>query len=209
MPLLNGKPNPDLIMPQIINQYLPSWVGLLLLLLVLAASMSTLASLVLVSSSAVAIDLIQWVVPQISRRTVMFLLRFLCVFFIGLSVYIALKPTIILVLMSLSWGTVAGAFLAPYLYGLYWPRTTKAGAWAGLVSGLIISLGLSFYYHLDGGVIPTIGTLAMLIPLGVVPLVSLMTPAFSWEHLAKVFGPGRVEIEKAEGLVSNDLGFGK
>lgn len=209
MPLLNGKPNPDMIMPMIIDRYLPEWVGLLLLLLVLAASMSTLASLVLVSSSAVAIDLIQGVAPQISRRTVMFLLRFLCVFFIGLSVYIALKPTIILVLMSLSWGTVAGAFLAPYLYGLYWPRTTKAAAWAGLASGLVISLGLSFYYHLDGSIIPTIGTLAMIIPLGVVPLVSLMTPAFSREHLARVFGPGRVELEKAKGLVSNDLGFGK
>ncbi|MDN5344177.1 MAG: solute:Na+ symporter, family [Clostridia bacterium] len=209
MPLLGGKPNPDLIMPQIINQYLPPWVGVLLLLLVLAASMSTLASLVLVSSSAVAIDLVQGAAPGVSRRAVMTLLRFLCIFFIGLSVYIALKPTIILVLMSLSWGTVAGAFLAPYLYGLYWPRTTKVGAWAGLLSGLLISLGLSFYYHLDGSVIPTIGSLAMIIPLGVVPLVSLVTPAFSREHLAWVFGSGRVSTVTSKGLVSDDLGFGK
>jgi SSS family solute:Na+ symporter len=120
-----------------------------------------------------------------------------------------LKPTIILVLMSLSWGTVAGAFLAPYLYGLYWPRTTRAGAWAGLLSGLAISLGLSFYYHLDGGVIPTIGSLAMIIPLGVVPVVSLVTPAFSREHLARVFGPGRVSTVTTKGLVTDDLGFGK
>ncbi|APC09482.1 sodium:solute symporter family transporter [Neomoorella thermoacetica] len=209
MPLLNGQPNPDLIMPQIINHYLPPWIGLLLLLLVLAASMSTLASLVLVSSSAVAIDLVQGGAPGVSRRIILALLRFLCFFFIGLSVYIALKPTIILVLMSLSWGTVAGAFLAPYIYGLYWPRTTKAGAWAGLLSGLAISLGLSFYYHLDGSVIPTIGSLAMVIPLGVVPMVSLVTPAFSREHLAKVFGADRTTTTATKGLVTDDLGFGK
>ncbi|MGB9660934.1 MAG: sodium:solute symporter family transporter [Moorellaceae bacterium] len=188
MPLLNGKPNPDLIMPLIVDRFLPEGVALLLLLLVLAASMSTLASLVLVSSSAVAIDLLQGAAPQISRRTVLFLLRFLCVAFIGLSVYIALKPTIILVLMSLSWGTVAGGFLAPYLYGLYWRRTTKAGAWAGLISGVALSLGLSFYYRLDSNLIPAIGSLAMILPLAVVPLVSLLTPAFSPEHLQRVFG---------------------
>ncbi|MDN5347841.1 MAG: solute:Na+ symporter, family [Clostridia bacterium] len=207
MPLLNGRPNPDLIMPQIMNQFLPPAIGLLILLLVLAASMSTLASLVLVSSSAVAIDLVQGGAPNVSRKTVLFLLRFLCLFFIGLSVYIALKPTIILVLMSLSWGTVAGGFLAPYLYGLYWPRTTKAGAWAGLITGVGLSLGLAYYYHLDGAVIPTIGTLAMVVPLGVVPLVSLVTPAFSREHLARVFGTeGVVAASPAKGLVTDDLG---
>ncbi|GFN21898.1 sodium:solute symporter family transporter [Thermanaeromonas sp. C210] len=188
MPLLNGTPNPDLIMPLIVDRFLPAGVGIILLLLVLAASMSTLASLVLVSSSAVAIDLLQGVAPQISRRAVLFWLRFLCVIFIGLSVYIALKPTIILVLMSLSWGTVAGGFLAPYLYGLYWRRTTKAGAWAGMLTGVALSLGLSFYYRLDGGLIPLIGSLAIIVPLAVVPLVSLLTPAFSREHLQQVFG---------------------
>lgn len=209
MPLLNGSPNPDLIMPQIISQYLPPWVGLLLLLLVLAASMSTLASLVLVSSSAVAIDLVQGSAPGLSRRTVVALMRFLCVCFIGLSVYIALKPTIILVLMSLSWGTVAGAFLAPYLYGLYWRRTTKAGAWAGMLTGLLLSLGLSFYYNLDGNLIPTIGSLAMIIPLGVVPLVSLLTPAFSREHLLKVFGSADLSQVVTKELATEDLGYRK
>ncbi|MDK2821309.1 MAG: solute:Na+ symporter, family [Clostridia bacterium] len=206
IPLLNGNPNPDLIMPQIIDQFLPPWVGLLIMLLVLAASMSTLASLVLVSSSAIAIDLIRGTVSGVSHRVIVTLLRVLCVFFIGLSVYIALKPTIILVLMSLSWGTLAGAFLAPYLYGLFWPRTTKAGAWAGLLSGFFISIGLSFYYHLDSSVIPTIGCLAMIIPLGVVPLVSLVTPAFSSKHLAKVFGANKVKNIVSKGLVTDDLG---
>lgn len=198
MPLLNGRPNPDLIMPLIIERFLPPGIGVVILVLVLAASMSTLSSLVLVSSSAVAIDLLQGAWPKISKRIVLSCLRLLCVIFIGLSVYIALKPTIILVLMSLSWGTVAGGFLAPYLYGLYWRRTTKAGAWAGFLTGVTLSLGLSFYYRLDSSIVPIIGSLAMLLPLAVVPAVSLFTPAFSPEHLKHVFG------EESPGL-SRDL----
>ncbi|SMB90486.1 solute:Na+ symporter, SSS family [Thermanaeromonas toyohensis ToBE] len=201
MPLLNGRPNPDLIMPLIIERFLPPGIGIVILLLVLAASMSTLSSLVLVSSSAVAIDLLQGAWPKISKRTVLLCLRFFCVLFIVLSVYIALKPTIILVLMSLSWGTVAGGFLAPYLYGLYWRRTTKAGAWAGFITGVALSLGLSFYYRLDSTIIPTIGSLAMLLPLAVVPVVSLFTPAFSPEHLKHVFG------EESPGLLRDLRGW--
>ncbi|MCG0277169.1 MAG: hypothetical protein L5656_01360 [Thermanaeromonas sp.] len=196
MPLLNGRPNPDLIMPMIIERFLPPGIGVVILVLVLAASMSTLSSLVLVSSSAVAIDLLQGAWPKISKRIVLLCLRLLCVIFIGLSVYIALKPTIILVLMSLSWGTVAGGFLAPYIYGLYWRRTTKAGAWAGFLTGVTLSLSLSFYYRLDSNVVPAIGCLAMLIPLAVVPVVSLFTPAFSTQHLKRVFGEERFELSR-------------
>ncbi|MEW6660920.1 MAG: sodium:solute symporter family protein [Bacillota bacterium] len=209
MPLVNGKPNPDMIMPNIVTIALPELIGVVILLLVLAASMSTLASLVLVSSSSIAIDLVQGVLsPQMEKKRVMLLLRILCLVFIAFSVYLALKPTIILVLMSLSWGTVAGAFLGPYLYGLFWPGATRAGAWAGMLAGLFTSLGLAWYYKMDAGVIPTIGSAAMLFPLLVVPIVSSLTRGFSQEHLNKVFG--RMEpiptVKSGKGLVTNDLG---
>lgn len=180
--------NPDLVVPMIIGEALPEAVSVLILLLVLAASMSTLASLVLVSSSAIAIDLVQGNCPGFGKRNTLILMRLLSVLFVGLSVYIALKPTIIVSLMALSWGTVAGAFLAVYVYGLFWKGTTRAGAWAGVLSGLAISIGFSLYYGLDAGLIPMIGAAAMVIPLLVVPLVSLLSPKFSQVHLNKVYG---------------------
>ncbi|GAW90846.1 sodium:solute symporter family transporter [Calderihabitans maritimus] len=206
--------NPDVIMPQIISQALPEAVAVVILLLVLAASMSTLASLVLVSSSAIAIDLVQEIIPNLKKDRVVLLMRVLCVVFIGLSLYIALKPTIILNLMSISWGTVAGAFLAPYLYGLYWKGVTRAGAWSGVISGLGISLGLSLLNWLQvklpftGGLsIPVIGSLAIVIPLLVVPAVSWITEGYPEEHLKRVFGYEKSQLECGkEGLVTHDLG---
>ncbi|MGI6552659.1 MAG: sodium:solute symporter family transporter [Bacillota bacterium] len=200
--------NPDLVVPLMISTALPETAAVLILLLVLAASMSTLASLVLVSSSAIAMDLVQGTLwPEIERRKVMILMRFLSVLFIALSVYIALKPTFILTLMALSWGTVAGAFLGPYLYGLFWKGATRAGAWAGMITGLTTSVGLALYYRMDGSLIPTIGSAAILLPLLVVPLVSIFSPKFSAEHLETVYGTAAVTAEYGqERLVTDDLG---
>ena len=208
---VTGAPNVDLIMPKIIAITMPEIAAIMIILLVLSASISTLSSLVLVSSSSLGIDLIKgYFLPNMSKHQSMVLVRGLCLLFIGLSLIIALtKPTIILTLMALSWGTVAGVFLAPYLYGLYWKKTTKAGAWAGALTGLLFSVGASIYVNFDAKLIPTIGSLAMLIPLVVVPAVSLITAGFSSSHIKLVFG----EIEETgltkqakEELVIGDLG---
>ncbi|ABO51693.1 SSS sodium solute transporter superfamily [Desulforamulus reducens MI-1] len=204
---LTGKPNPDLMVPKILMNTLPEWAVTLILLLVLSASMSTLASLVLVSSSAVTIDLLQGLYPTLPDGRKVGLMRLFCALFIALSVALALaKPTIILSLMAVSWGTIAGAFLAPYLMGLYWRRATATGAWIASLTGLTISLLFSFYVKLDAGMLPMIGSLAMLIPLLVLPLVSMVTEPLSEDHLEQVFGERcptgtlRVKNKKVEQL---------
>lgn len=184
--LPNG--NFDIIMPLMIRQALPEAAAVLILLLVLAASMSTLASLVLVSSSSIAIDLMKgFFRPNMSEKSTMSLMRWLSLLFIALSAYIALKPTFILSLMSLSWGTVSGAFLAPYLYGLFWKGATRAGAWAGMLTGVLFSVSLSLYFKMNSSLIPMIGSAAMIIPLIVLPAVSVLTPKLSETHLAYIF----------------------
>lgn len=199
MPTSGGVPNPDMIMPQIITLALPDAMATLILLMVLAASMSTLASLVLVSSSAVAIDLVQdTLYPNISRKANVLLMRVLCLVFIGLSVYMAVKPTVILNLMSISWGAVAGAFLAPYVYGLFSRGVTRAGAWAGIIFAVTLSLGLSLYYGFNGPQIPVIGSISIVAPLVIVPLVSAVTQKFPQEHLEKVFGEAAWEQNKVK-----------
>lgn len=189
MPASGGVPNPDMIMPQIITQVLPEAMAVIILLLVLSASMSTLASLVLVSSSAIAIDLVRdTLYPNIGKKANMVLMRVLCLVFVALSVYLAVKPTVILNLMSISWGAVAGAFLAPYFYGLFSRSVTRAGAWAGIISAVSISMGLSLYYGFNGPEIPVIGSIAIVSPLLIVPLVSAVTRKLPEEHLERVFG---------------------
>lgn len=190
MPAAAGKPNPDLIVPEIIRMTMPEIFAVIILALVLSASMSSLSSLVLVSSSAVSIDLIQGrILPGIKKDKLMLLMRALCVLFILMSLLIALaKPAIILTLMAVSWGTVAGVFLAPYIYGLFWKGATRAGAWAAAISGLVISLGLGVYFKFDSALIPMVGSLAMVIPLGVLPAVSAFTEKLPERHLASVFG---------------------
>jgi len=171
----SGAINFDLIVPNLLTSYLPATLLALILLLVLSASMSTLSSLVLVSSSAVAIDLYGGRVETgTGKDRSVAMMRFLSVIFVIISYFISrYQFEIIVTLMSLSWGAVAGAFAGPYLYGLFWKRATKVGAYAGLLSGLGIEIIL--FYALGPANSPLAASIAMVVPFLVIPLVSLVT----------------------------------
>lgn len=186
--------NPDMVMPTLVSTYLPNYLMVVILMLVLSASMSTLAGLVLVSSSALAIDLGEgrlW--PAHRKDTTVWVMRVLCVVFVLLSVYFALSKTPILAMMSFSWGTIAGAFLAPYLYGLFWRRGTREAAWMSLFTGLLISVVWASISGLDASRSPLIGSVSMIVPLVVYPVVSVLTPALPDRHIRKCFGAERSE----------------
>lgn len=173
----------DKLVPDLVNMKLHPVLMAVILLLVLSASMSTLSSLVLVSASAITIDLYKgYINPKVGKRSELYLMRTLCALFVLLSYLIALKqPSWIVTLMSVSWGSVAGAFLAPYMYGLFWKRTTKPGAYAGMLSGLLTSNGLVLYasYFLSPPfaqlLTPLFACIAMVVPFLIVPIVSLLT----------------------------------
>lgn len=167
------KPSPDLIIPQMIANHIPAWVAALILLLVLSASMSTLSSLVLVSSSAVCVDLLADIDFFKKGNRQVIALRVLSFVFIVVSVIIAvLKPAIILSLMALSWGAVSGSFLAPYIYGLFSKKINKFGAISGTITGLSTTLIFSIYYKFNPSYLPMISVFGMFLPFLVVPLVS-------------------------------------
>jgi SSS family solute:Na+ symporter len=190
-----GGVNFDQLTPDLVAFHLPEALLAVILLLVLSASLSTLSSLVLVSSSAITIDLYKgYLNPTVSNRLELLLMRLLCGVFILVSYLIALfKPAWIVSLMSISWGAVAGSFLAPYLYGLFWKRTTKLGAYAGMWSGLLVSNGLYWYWFFTespadaGARAPLAASIAMIIPLAIVPIVSLLTAPPSPETIQKAF----------------------
>ena len=184
----------DAIMPEVMKAALPTTLMGLILVLILAASMSTLSSLVLVSSSSISMDLVKGVMkPKMKDRSVMTLMRVLCAVFVVISLVIALlKPAAIYTLMSYSWGALSGCFLAPFLLGVRWRGMTKAGAWAGVMTGLIIIVPLMILGSI--GVLPAwmsapaIGSMAMIMSLIVTPIVSVVSKKFSAEHIETVFG---------------------
>ena len=187
--LPNGKLAFDSIVPSMLVT-LPDVLIALVVLLVLSASMSTLASLVLTSSSTMTLDLIyrdkkalpgevedgtidDIVAEKIERRKVV-VMRVLIMFFIAISLLIALNPpTFIAQLMGISWGALAGAFLAPFMLGLYWRGVTTASVWACFVWGV----GITVVNMLIGNPINPIncGAIAMVGGFPVVWFVSLVT----------------------------------
>lgn len=194
----DGTYKNTMIIPQMMQLTLPNGLLIIILLLVLSASMSTLSSLVLVSSSAITIDLLQGhFFPTMSKKLSMVVMRSLCGLFILLSLVVAIyggRWPYLVALMSFSWGTVAGAFLAPYIYGLFWKGVTKAGAWAGLAAGAGYSISVFLWHAIDpvrfnqlSSIAPRVGAIAICIPLVVVPIVSWLTPKFSASHIERVF----------------------
>ena len=185
--MVNGQVDFDRLVPAMLTQQLPPALLALILLLVLSASMSTLSSLVLVSASSVAIDLYPRAVkPGVKKENSLTLMRFLSGLFIVISFFIArYEFALIVTLMSLSWGAVAGSFMAPLLYGLYWRRATRAGIWAGMITGLTLAVGL--FFILGAANSPIASSIAMLAPFLVIPAVSLGTAAPDAAVLERAF----------------------
>jgi SSS family solute:Na+ symporter/sodium/proline symporter len=161
-----------------------------ILLLLLSASMSTLSGVVLSSSAAVSIDLIQELRPTIQPGRQLLITRGLCFLFIALSFPVAtMNISFIVNLMSFSWGVVAGSFIGPFLWGLYGRWITKSGAWAGLLSGLVVVGGALLYLSASVGFAaaksfaPQMGISAMIVSLVAVPIVSLFTRKFDAAHV--------------------------
>lgn len=188
--------NYDNIMPLLLQSALPQFVMALILLLVLSASMSTLSSVVLSSSSTVTIDLIQGQLKKDMRqKNVVITMRVLCVLFVVLSFVIAYFPTPILTLMSFSWGAIAGAFLGPYACGILYKGTTKAGAWSGMLGGVGTLLVLMIGSKFNAARAPEFGMYAMIVSVVLTLVVSLFTKKFDDAHIRNVM-PYQVQEAK-------------
>jgi SSS family solute:Na+ symporter len=167
----------DRIVPILLTSHLPTLLLSLIMLLVLSASMSTLSSLVLVSSSSVAIDLYpSRIDAKTGKDRSVAMMRFLSAVFVIISYLISrFQFSFIVTLMSLSWGAVSGSFAGPYIFGLYSKRVTKAAAYAGLLSGLGTEIIL--FFVLGSANSPLAASCAIVVPFIVIPIVSCFTKA--------------------------------
>ena len=164
--------------------------------LVLSASMSTLSSLVLASSSTLTLDFIKdTMIQDMDEKRQIFTMRLLIVVFIAISVVLALvqyasNVTFIAQLMGVSWGALAGAFLAPFLYGLYWKRTTKTACMVNFAFSTAVMLANIFMPSSFPAILQSpinAGAFCMLAGLVLVPVVSLLTRPPQPQHVREVF----------------------
>ena len=185
----------DSIIPTMLSDLSPFLIAVVVIL-VLSASMSTLSSLVLASSSTLTLDFIKGtLIKELDTKKQLLIIRVLIAVFIAISVVIAIvqyksNVTFIAQLMGISWGALAGAFLAPFLYGLYWKKTTAAAVWCSFLFSTVVMLANMLCKPL----FPTLlqspinaGVFCMLAGLIIVPVVSLFTKAPDRKHIDHVF----------------------
>lgn len=193
----------DSIVPNMLSNLGDVLIGVVLIL-VLSASMSTLSSLVLTSSSTLTLDFIGTIKnKRNTEKGNMLMMRVFVAVFIVLSAAIAIvqatsRVTFIAQLMGVSWGALSGAFLAPFLYGLYWKKTSKAAVAVSFCFATVVeivqllkSLGV---VQVGGAFLTFIfknslysGVFCMLAGLVIVPLVSVLTQATKPENVDNMF----------------------
>ena len=185
----------DAVIPTMLSG-LPTILIAVVIVLVLAASMSTLSSLVLTSSSTLTLDFIKGnIVKKMDDKKQLLTMRALIVVFILISVVLAIvqyksNVTFIAQLMGVSWGALAGAFLAPFLFGLYWKKATKASVWCSFLFSTVVMLANIVAKPMFPAILQSpinAGAFCMLAGLIIVPVVSLITPKMDKAYVDQVF----------------------
>ncbi len=202
----DGKPvgGFDSVVPTMLENLSPILIGIVVIL-VLSASMSTLSSLVLTSSSVLTIDFIEPIFfkkKELSEKKKVGIMRIFIVFFIAISAIIAIiqaKSPVMFIsqMMGVSWGALAGAFLAPFMYGLYMKRVPKVAVWINFVLGVGISLA-SFICNMAGVKFASpvltyfqspinAGMAAMIIGIIITPIIAAIAPSKDVERVEQIF----------------------
>ncbi len=207
----------DAIIPAMIQTLSPVLIGLVIVL-VLSASMSTLSSLAMASSSTMTLDLIKPVFKKdMNDKQQVLVMRILIVVFIAVSAVIAIvqyycNVSFIAQMMGVSWGALAGAFLAPFLYGLYFKKTSVAAVWTSFAVGvgvmvlyLVYQFGLSQFFTLPAVLASplNLGAMVMILNLILVPVISLIGKKPDEEFVNEIFS---CYDKTVTAKVSKDLG---
>ena len=200
--------NPDKFIPLMLNAVIPVGLMGIIAVLILSASMSTLSSVSLASASVVAVDLYKGAInKKANDKKVNWVMRGLCLAFIVISVVLAILNeefglAAIAYMMGISWGTLAGCFMGPYVLGVLWKRVTVPSVWASIISSLVLTVVLIFtlgYFHpasngsfgsiIKNGIAcsPLIGVICMAFSVIITVIVTLCTKKPSDEILYKAF----------------------
>lgn len=175
----------DNVIPTMLQIVIPTGLMGVIAVLILSASMSTLSSVSLASASVVAVDIYKGKIdPNASDKKVNWTMKILCLVFVAISVILAVlnekfKISAIAYLMGLSWGTLAGCFIGPYVLGLLWKKVTKPAVWSSIIGALVLTVVLIFVFGYDkNGWACSFGT-ALKSGIDSSPLIGVICMAYS------------------------------
>ena len=153
---VDGKPIADaLVIPTMLKFVVPAGLTGIIAVLILSASMSTLSSVSLASASVIAVDLYKGAINKKAEdKKVNTVMRVLCLIFVVISVVLAILNeefgiAAIAYMMGISWGTLAGCFMGPYVLGVLWKKVTKPAVWTSIISSLILTVALIVIFGYD------------------------------------------------------------
>ncbi len=130
--------DPRMVLPAFAESHLPYWIGVLVFVGVVGASMSTANGAMLVISVVMARNIWQrWTPHEVTDKSMLFLSRALALPTAIAAAWIAYlrpEPGILLVV---AFDIVFAGCVIPLFLGVYWPRATQAGALASILSGTI------------------------------------------------------------------------
>ena len=199
----------DQVVPHMLSIVIPTGLIGLIAVLILSASMSTLSSVSLASASVVAVDIYKGKInPNATDKQVNWTMKILCLVFVAISLTLAIlneqfKISAIAYLMGISWGTLAGCFIGPFVLGLLWKKTSESAVWSSIIGSLALTVILIFIFGYDknawacsfgtalqSGIScsPMIGVICMAYSMIVTFVVSLFTKQPAQECIAKAFG---------------------
>ena len=200
----------DEIIPKYITMAMPKWFGLLFLLTLLSAAMSTLSSQFHTVGTSIGRDVYEQVTGQHGKSTTITRIGIIVgIIYAVIISYYQRESTFIARATAVFFGLCASAFLPAFIGGLYWRRMTKAGAiWSMVIGFLVTAFWLIFIKDAEAQTIglcqkmfgktsllldkpnwSVVDPLVVALPISIVVAigVSLMTRTPSKEHLDRCF----------------------
>lgn len=140
--LFPGLEDAETIMPLMSAELFPALFTGIFMVVVLAAIMSTADSLLILASSAVVRDVIQKIYrPEMPERRLSLYGKLVTVVLGVAALALALgEARLIFWFVLFAWSGLASAFVPVVLCGLFWKRTTLAGAIWGMTSGFAVTI---------------------------------------------------------------------
>ncbi|THB72125.1 MAG: sodium:solute symporter family protein [Gammaproteobacteria bacterium] len=142
-----AKGNHDLIIPQYINEAMPTWFVYLFMIGLLSAGMSTLSSQFHAMGTSVGHDFFKKFFPNKGNTVLITKVGIVIAIIISIILGYQLPIGIIARGTAIFFGICAATFLPVYVAALYWKGATKTGATASIIAGFIASLFSLLFLH--------------------------------------------------------------
>ncbi len=166
---------------------LPKWVIALVMAGCVAAALSTAAGLLLVLSTSISHDLMKKIVsPNMSDKMEVRWARIAAFVFLCIAAYFGINPPseFVAKTVAFAFGLAASSFFPTILMGIFFKRMNREGAIAGMITGILLTLGYIVYFQFIAdhknyvfGISPEgIGFVGMIVNFVVATIVSRITP---------------------------------